>query len=424
MTKQFRLPLLGIALAVASLLTLSVLNRTASAAGVDTTRDCDETAIIHCGVMTLSELKTKYAANEAGDLPAIYKAFNVDTSFSGLVDGVVYRDGTVVVNGKTVATGAMTAARNLPGGDIAGSTANVISPSVWPAQYITGKPAFVKVVDGKFMYAVLKTCGNPVKATPTYTPPKPPAPTPTATCVSVQAIKKSRDSYDFKGTAATTNGATVSNYAFTVTHSSGSAKIVNVGSSALTATSGALKLEVGTHTVKLVVTTSLGAKTSAACQTTVTVPEEDKTVVCNPTTGEIITVPTSEASKYKPEGDIACKARVCNPATGEVITVNKSEVDRFKPEGDDACKDARVCDASTKQVITVPKTEADKYESEDSELCKVQGTSTKVVETPPTIASTGPADILMGGAGISSLTAAGYYWRASRRRLISTLLNR
>jgi hypothetical protein len=347
----------------------------------------------------------------------------------------------------------------MSGGAIAGSNAKVISPSVWPAQFITGKPAFVKVVDGKFMFAVLKTCGNPVKATPTPTPPKPvpPKPTPTATCVSVQAIKKSRDSYDFKGTAAVTNGATISNYAFTVTHSSGSAKIVNVGSNQLTATSGPLQLEVGTHTVKLVVTTSLGTKTSAACQTTVTVPAEDQVTVCNPATGLVISVPKSEANKYKPEGDIACKvkvcnpetgaiitvakseennfkpigdvackAKVCNPATGLVITVDKAEADRFKPEDDAACK-VKVCDASTKQIITVAKSEASKFEAEGSDKCKVLGTTTTTppVETPPaTIASTGPTDILVGSAGVSSLTAAGYYWRASRRRLLSTMLNR
>jgi hypothetical protein len=169
-------------------------------------------------------------------------------------------------------------------------------------------------------------------------------------------------------------------------------KIINVATNAKTASSGVVQLETGMHTIKVVVTTSLGEKTSAGCETTVTIVEEGKVMVCNPETGLNITVNKSDESKYKPVGDIACKARVCNPDTKQIITVDKSEAGKYKSEGDIACQP------------------------------KVEGVSTVV--TPPTIASTGPTDILAGGAGLSSLTAAGYYWRASRRRLLGSLLNR
>jgi hypothetical protein len=420
MTSKFRLTLAGLIVAFMAVLSLGLFARPVAAAGVDTTRDCDETAIIHCGVMTLSELKTKYAQNEAGDLPAVYKAFGV-TNFDGLVDGVVWRDGTVTVGGKTVATGAMTAARNMNGGAIAGSNAKVISPSVWPAQFISGKPAYVKMVNGQFAYAVLKTCGNPVKAKP-VTPP----PAPAAVCTRLEAIKKSRNSYEFKATASASNGATISNYAFTVTHSTGTAKIVNVPTNQTSASSGTLQLEDGTHTAKVVVKTSVGDKTSAACTVKVTVTPEDMVQVCNPANGQIITVKKSEASKYKPVGDAACKpVQVCEVATGKIVTVKASEAtsNKYKPVGDEACKpkedEVRVCNPDTKEIINVKKSEADKFKPEGDEACKpkVEGVATE-------IPSTGPTDLLASGLGVSSLTAAGYYWRQSRRQLMNKLMGR
>lgn len=38
-------------------------------------------------------------------------------------------------------------------------------------------------------------------------------------------------------------------------------------------------------------------------------------------------------------------------------------------------------------------------------------------EQPVVIASTGPAEVIGGVAGLGSLTAAGYYLRASRQRV-------
>lgn len=59
----------------------------------------------------------------------------------------------------------------------------------------------------------------------------------------------------------------------------------------------------------------------------------------------------------------------------------------------------------------------------DSPLCKEDVPVTPVV-AQPTLPSTGPGDLIGGGFALSSLTAAGYYWSASRRNLISKFLNR
>ncbi|PLS80750.1 hypothetical protein CYG49_04290 [Candidatus Saccharibacteria bacterium] len=45
-------------------------------------------------------------------------------------------------------------------------------------------------------------------------------------------------------------------------------------------------------------------------------------------------------------------------------------------------------------------------------------------ETPQVLPSTGPGALLSAGAGISSLTAAGYYFSLSRRKLLNSFLNR
>ena len=97
--------------------------------------------------------------------------------------------------------------------------------------------------------------------------------------------------------------------------------------------------------------------------------------VCNPKTGQIIIVPAAQADKYKPENDAACKPKpkyvqVCNPATGQIITVPESEASKYKPVGDKACKPVKVCDPETGKIIIVNPTEAHKYKPVGDEACK------------------------------------------------------
>lgn len=458
--KKFHLYLASLIMVLATVVSLNGFTKTSQAAGIDSTRDCDNTAIITCGVMTLGELNTKYKENAAGDLPAVYKAFGV-TDFNGLVDGVVWRDGRVTVGNETVATGAMTAARNMSGGVIAGSNAKVISPSVWPAQYISAKPAYVKMVNGQFAYAVLKTCGNPVKATP--------KPKPAAACKAVTVATISRSEYEFTGTADVSNGATVSGYVFTVKNSSGAVvKTVTVNSTAQSVKSGVVSLPTaGSYTVSLTVKTSLGDKTDANCVKVFTVPPAPATPVAactllnriaisrtestlratasatggatisayvftvksaSGTVAKTMTVTTSSTSATTPKFELApgdysasvtvktslgdktdtkCninftipkpdQVEVCNPETGKPMVVNKGEEGKYKPVGDVACQEVAV----TPPAPTTP---------------QVEGVST--------IASTGPADMIGGGVGLSSIAAAGYYFRESRRRLTDALRNR
>jgi len=168
---------------VGSLLVVSLrLNSAAHALSVSGTRDCNANSVIDCGALSTIELQQKYS--QAG-VAAIYAAFGITAqSISNLtttaVAGQVLKNGQVQVNGKTVATGAITAGRQ----NISGST-RVTSGGVTfyerpPSVSFESNSlaAFVVMANGQFQSAILGSCGNPVKATPVPKPKPTPTPTP------------------------------------------------------------------------------------------------------------------------------------------------------------------------------------------------------------------------------------------------------
>lgn len=165
-------------------------------------RDCDANAVIDCGALTTAELAQKYQADGIGP---IYARFGITgqeiTNMGANSDaehtyaGSVTRSGQVIVdqidiNGRTysdkvVATDALTAGRqNMPGStqqSSGGITFFSRPPSV---SFVSSPlPAFVVMENGRFAFAIIASCGNPVKATPvifaTPAPQPKPAPTPT-----------------------------------------------------------------------------------------------------------------------------------------------------------------------------------------------------------------------------------------------------
>lgn len=163
----FRKFILGTA---ATLLGVMVSGSYTHASTVYTTRDCDNNAIVRCGVADSSQMAKAY--NQSGVAP-VYNYFGIsrqDISAAGsnMVTGRVTRDGKVYANGKLVATNAMTAGRQyMPGSkaETRGSmTFYVRPPSVsFKRQSL---PAYVMMRNGQFSYAVIASCGNPVSAKP------------------------------------------------------------------------------------------------------------------------------------------------------------------------------------------------------------------------------------------------------------------
>ncbi|HEY2004498.1 MAG TPA: hypothetical protein VGH44_05295 [Candidatus Saccharimonadia bacterium] len=153
-------------------------------------QNCDANAVIWCGATTVSTLQSRYAHgdghNSASSIQHIYAWFGITSGAingmsSDAQNGTVTKSGDVFVGNQLVATGAVTGGRQ----NIAGST----QESWGGTTFFARKPsvsfldnslsAFVVMKNGQFQFAVMKSCGNAVKATPMSKPS--PSPTPSAT---------------------------------------------------------------------------------------------------------------------------------------------------------------------------------------------------------------------------------------------------
>ncbi len=184
----FKRPLLiGLGLVMAASLVLAPLAYAQSS--TTSQRDCDDNAILKCGAYSSQEVNEKYTSQPGAK--AIFSVFGINESqinqlHSSAVSGYVTKGGRVLVNGETVANGAITAGRqNMPGSEavkLGNDTFYMRPPSVSFNQ--DKLDAYVIMSSGKFQYAIIKSCGNPVKATPVEKPQpvqqQPPAVQPTA----------------------------------------------------------------------------------------------------------------------------------------------------------------------------------------------------------------------------------------------------
>jgi cell division septation protein DedD len=176
--------LVGALIGVIVVIGLRALTGT-SALSVSSPVDCDTNAVINCGALSTTVLQQRY--HNPG-VASIYSHFGIsaaDIQATGTtaVSGSVHKNGTVVVGGKVVATNAITAGRL----NIAGST-KVTSGGVTfykraPSVSFTrdSLPAFVIMKNGRFDFAIINACGNPVSATSVAKPAPAPTPTPVPT---------------------------------------------------------------------------------------------------------------------------------------------------------------------------------------------------------------------------------------------------
>lgn len=173
------------------------------AVAVDNDPDCDKYSVMYCGVFSNNAIVNKYqngdGQNSAANIQSIFSNMGVskaEVQAGGYVDGIVFQNGTITVNGKVVATNAKTYIRTM---------GNVSTSKMGSAQ-----TAYVKLnKDGVFQYAIMKPCGNPVSATPT----KPPTPSkkPAFDCVSLsaRAINVKKREFGYTVTYVAKDGATL-----------------------------------------------------------------------------------------------------------------------------------------------------------------------------------------------------------------------
>jgi len=169
---------------------------------ISSAQNCDSNAVIFCGASSVSQLQSKFrngdGHNSADSIQVIYNHFGItsadisamSSSSVTVESGLVTDQGNVLgdKNNNLLATGALTAGRqNMPGSTRhqVGSTVFFTRPPSVSFQSHT-LAAFVVIMNGKFAFAILASCGNPVIATPvtprsTPTPTPKPVPTPTPT---------------------------------------------------------------------------------------------------------------------------------------------------------------------------------------------------------------------------------------------------
>jgi len=183
MARGFIRTLMGVASVL--LLVCSVLFMSAVALADAPNGDCDTNSVIRCGVANLDELKTDYATNQGGNVHAVYAFFGIPNAaaLDGMVVGSVTKANEVFVGDQKVATEVFTAGRHNINPSVP-----ILDGQFWARPPSTSfrsnsLPALVKMENGQFRFAVIMSCGNPVKGTPTTPPtppppPKPPTPTP------------------------------------------------------------------------------------------------------------------------------------------------------------------------------------------------------------------------------------------------------
>jgi hypothetical protein len=233
------------------------------------TGDCSDNSIIRCGVYSTDELKTKI--NER-DVRKIFAHYGIQEShFNNLVLGYAYKDGTVRVNDKIVARNTYSAGRQ-----------KISTTSKWNSEigvYETTNQnafnserisAYVYMKDGQFQYAILRSCGNPL-----VEPKKPEEPKPAQALKCDMLTKKqlSETKYSFTVKYTAENGATRTHFTFDF----------GDGSSPVTTDKTTVEHTYdnpGTYTVKVSVRGTVDGKTvsvtAPACETKVTIPEEEE----------------------------------------------------------------------------------------------------------------------------------------------------
>lgn len=337
---------------------------------------CSSNDVIDCGVKNISDLRNAYNTDRTKGTKNIftYAKITSDTVNKATVkNGTLYRDGRVVVDGKTVATGAHTIGRNYS----AGSKKHTYNGTT----FYSG-PANVRLVsdarpllvffdkNGQFSGAVMKECGNPVIYTKTV-------PNPVAECTSLTASRIGARSFKLDARAKAANGATISSYTYTITPAGGGSALytrtVNTsGQSSSIQTGEQTALKYGTsYLARVTVKTSIGNKTSSACTATIKTEAEKTVEVCDPATGKTKTVKESERDKYLPKD-----AKECQPPVYIEVCVLKDKKYPVRIKEDDFdsklhskdpkdCEEpelVKVCDLNDKTVKHVTKEayEADK----------------------------------------------------------------
>ena len=360
---------------------------------------CNSFNVVYCGTHSMSELQTAYSRTEIKEL---YKEWYVTETMvqggSNMREGVVDANGNITVDGRVVATNAITVQSKAGTRQPQPQRSYKTSNGYTYYQYTTGQsfvdgPKSYNVYawfdnNGSFITGVIKDCGNPVWGNPT-TPPAKPA----LTCDALQVTEISRNTFKFSVKATAKDGASITSY----TYNFGDNNIKTTNSSEIQYTYA----KEGNYTVTITVNgkeTGEVKRQNPNCQKTVTVKPEPKMIVCDLNT-----------KKYPTE-------------------IKESEFDKSKhSKNPNDCKEApakiTVCvieEGGKKYTKEIKKEEFnEKIHKTNLDECKETPTpNTPSTPTPsPELPTTGASDAIMSALGLGGLTTATIAYIASRRQM-------
>ena len=364
---------------------------------------CNKFNVVYCGTHSMSELQTAYSRTEIKEL---YKEWYVTETMvqggSNMREGVVDANGNITVDGRVVATNAITVQSKAGTRQPQPQRSYKTSNGYTYYQYTTGQsfvdgPKSYNIYawfdnNGSFITGVIKDCGNPVWGNPT-TPPAKPA----LTCDALQVTEISRNTFKFSVKATAKGGASITSY----TYNFGDNNIKTTNSSEIQYTYA----KEGSYTVTITVNgkeTGEVKRQNPNCQKTVTVKPEPKMIVC---------VIEEGGKKYTKE-------------------IKKEEFnEKIHKTNLDECKEApakiTVCvieEGGKKYTKDIKKEEFNgKIHKTNLDECKETPTPTPNTPSTPTpspeLPKTGASDAIMSALGLGGLTTATIAYIASRRQM-------
>ena len=362
---------------------------------------CNKFNVVYCGTHSMSELQTAYSRTEIKEL---YKEWYVTETMvqggSNMREGVVDANGNITVDGRVVATNAITVQSKAGTRQPQPQRSYKTSNGYTYYQYTTGQsfvdgPKSYNIYawfdnNGSFITGVIKDCGNPVWGNPT-TPPAKPA----LTCDALQVTEISRNTFKFSVKATAKGGASITSY----TYNFGDNNIKTTNSSEIQYTYA----KEGNYTVTITVNgkeTGEVKRQNPNCQKTVTVKPEPKMIVC---------VIEEGGKKYTKE-------------------IKKEEFnEKIHKTNLDECKETpakiTVCvieEGGKKYTKEIKKEEFnEKIHKTNLDECKeTPAPNTPSTPTPsPELPKTGASDAIMSALGLGGLTTATIAYIASRRQM-------
>jgi PKD repeat protein len=177
-------------------------------------QDCSNNSIMKCGYGSKSDFQAKYNSNAPGDLKTIYQYYGLASSdltkfVSYARPGMAYQNGTIVVDGRVVATNVTSLGRDhfsyASPLNIGGHT---YYSSADTQVLLSNIPVYVLFnAQGVMQFAVMTECGNPATGTKVV---------PNYNCSELQMnpVSGQLNTYNFSSKVTYGNGATINHVVY------------------------------------------------------------------------------------------------------------------------------------------------------------------------------------------------------------------